>query len=247
MTVATSAGQPDPHHRADDRLIRRRCGPDGHASASGKVGRDVRSRVRRAGHSYPCQGRLGQHPSRPRRCHKGLRPMYSRRRTCADRKHRPRWDRPGRRQFRGLAGAFGGWFAALASDSPWPPPAIYGHLSTSQHFRAGHMGNGSTRDFAAAPQPAPIMPPAGRVRQAITAFGGTEHANGEFRRSGRPGHPLRPGRGRRPCAETLCTTECGASAASSPAVDDDWSQWVRRWPWPGERSPCRRYWRGTLG
>ena len=66
----------------------------------------ARSRVRTAGHSYPCQGRLGQHPSRPRRCHKGLRPMYSRRRTCADRKHRPRWDRPGRRQFRGLAGAF---------------------------------------------------------------------------------------------------------------------------------------------
>jgi len=89
----------------------------------------ARSRVRTAGHSYPCQGRLGQHPSRPRRCHMGLRPMYSRRRTCADRKYRPRWDRPGRRQFRGLAGASGGWLAALAADSPWPPPAIYGHLS----------------------------------------------------------------------------------------------------------------------
>jgi hypothetical protein len=93
----------------------------------------ARSRVRTAGHSCPCQGRLGQHPSRPRRCHKGLRPMYSRRRTCADRKHRPRWDRPGRRQFRGLAGASGGWLAALAADSPWPPPATYGNLFTSQH------------------------------------------------------------------------------------------------------------------
>jgi len=173
--------------------------------------------------------------------------MYSRRRTCADRKHRPRWDRPGRRQFRGLAGAPGGWLAALAADSPWPPPAIYGHLFTSQHFRAGHTGNGSTRDLAAAPRPAPIMPPAGRVRQAITAFGGTEHAHCEFRRSGRPGHPLRPGRGRRPCAETLYITECGASATSSPAVVMTGLSGVRRWPWPGERSPCRRYWRGTLG
>ncbi len=89
----------------------------------------ARSRVRTASHSYPCQGRLGQHPSRPRRRHKGLHPMYSRRRTCADRKHRPRWDRPGRRQFRGLAGASGGSLAALAADSPWPPPAIYRHLS----------------------------------------------------------------------------------------------------------------------
>lgn len=79
----------------------------------------------------PVSRSSGQHPSRPRRCHKGLRPMYSRRRTCADRKHRPRWDKPGRRQFRGLAGASGGWLAALAADSPWPPPAIYGHLSSA--------------------------------------------------------------------------------------------------------------------
>lgn len=56
-----------------------------------------------------------------------------RRWTCADRKHRPRWDRPGRRQFRGLAGASGGWLAALAADSPRPPPTTYGHLVTSQH------------------------------------------------------------------------------------------------------------------
>ena len=37
------------------------------------------------------------------------------------------------------------------------------------------------------------MPPAGRARQAVTAFGGAEHANCEFRHSGRSGHPFRPG------------------------------------------------------
>ena len=153
-------------------------------------------------------------------------------------------DRPGRRQFRGLAGASGGWLAALAAHSPWPPPATHGHLFTSQHsepvIRVMAAPGTSRRRLGQHPSVA-----AGRVRQAVTASA-AQGANCEFRRSGRPGHPLRPGRGRRPCAETLCTTECGASAASSCRWDD-WSQWVRRWLWPGERSPCRRYRRGTLG
>jgi len=109
--------------------------------------------VSMAGRTHPYQGHSFRHPSRPQRCHKGPRLVSSRRRTCAGRKHRPRWDQADRRQLCALAGAPDGWSVACAADSPWPPPAIHAP-SADQHCRTCHDHYGSSRNHAAVFRPA---------------------------------------------------------------------------------------------
>jgi len=88
--------------------------------------------------------------------------MYSRRRTCAGRKHRPRWDKPDRRQFRGRASASDGWIVAVAADSPWPPPAIRGHPAPASAAEPviRYWQQPELRGASARP---PLVPPAGPV------------------------------------------------------------------------------------
>jgi hypothetical protein len=93
-------------------------------------------------------------------CHRP-RPVSSRRRTCADRKHRPRWDQADRRQLCALVGEPDGWTVACAADSPRPPPAIYAP-STHQHCRTCHNHCGSSRNRAAVFRPALSCRPAER-------------------------------------------------------------------------------------
>ncbi len=134
-----------------------------------------------AGRTHPHQGHSFRHPSRPHRCHKGPRPVSSRRRTCADRKHRPRWDQADRRQLCALAGAPDGWTVACAADSPWPPPAI---LRAQRQPALPNL----SRPLWQQPEPrggisasALSCRPAERAFRTAVASGGTAHASCEFR------------------------------------------------------------------
>ena len=123
--------------------------------------------------------------------------MYSRRRTCADRKYRPRSDKPGRRQFRGPVGAPGAWLVACAADSPWPPPPSYGHPAPASTTEPVATVMAAAKTSRRRVDWHPVAPSAGQARQTVAGSGGTALAGwGSSGNAPTPPHALMPPSGR---------------------------------------------------